>query len=72
MIFDEKELNGNFSILADIVETGQTKTTLIHSFALSDIVEQDKFKSFLYYLGLLTIKEHYYFNTSKAAALPAN
>ncbi len=60
LLLEEKKLNGNFSILADIVETGQIKTTLIHSFALGDIVEQDKFKSFLYYLGLLTIKEHYF------------
>ncbi len=60
LILEEQKLNGNFSILADIVETGQTETTLVHSFALSDIVEKDKFKSFLYYLGLLTIKEHYF------------
>ena len=38
----------------------EIETILVHSFALKDIIEDDKFKSFLYYLGLLTIKEHIY------------
>ena len=59
LILEEKKLNGNFSILSDIIEHGSIDTQLIHSFALKDIVEEDKFKSFLYYLGLLTIERHY-------------
>ena len=59
LILEEQKLNGNFSILADLIETGEIDTTLVHSFALKDIIEKNKFKSFLYYLGLLTIKKHY-------------
>ena len=59
LILEEQKLNGNFSILSDIIENGSIDTQLIHSFALKDILEKSKFKSFLYYLGLLTIKKHY-------------
>ncbi len=59
LLLEEKKLNGNFSILSDIIENGSIDTQLIHSFALKDILEKSKFKSFLYYLGLLTIKKHY-------------
>ena len=59
LLLEEKKLNGNFSILSDIIENGSIDTQLIHSFALKDILEKSKFKSFLYYLGFLTIKKHY-------------
>ena len=35
---------------------------LIHSFALKEIIDHNKFTSFLYYLGLLTIKKHIFGN----------
>ncbi len=62
MILQDKKLNGNFSILTELLNRQETEMDLVSSFALSDIIEHSKFKSFLYYLGLLTIKEHYYSN----------
>ncbi|MBN1970236.1 MAG: AAA family ATPase [Candidatus Delongbacteria bacterium] len=62
LVLADRKLNGNFSILSELVEKGEVDTELIHSFALSDIVEKSKFKSFLYYLGLVTLKKHLYGN----------
>ncbi|HCL56152.1 MAG TPA: hypothetical protein DHW82_03980 [Spirochaetia bacterium] len=60
LILESGKLNGNFNILSEIIENGETPCELVHSFALNEIIQKDKFKSFLYYLGLLTIKEHIY------------
>ena len=60
LILESGKLNGNFNILSEIIENGQTPCELVHSFALNEIIQKDKFKSFLYYLGLLTVKEHVY------------
>ncbi len=62
LILQDKKLNGNFSILTELLDKKETETDLVSSFALSDIIEHSKFKSFLYYLGLLTIKEHVFAN----------
>ena len=58
LILESKKLNGNFSILSELAEHQEIATNLVHSFALDDIVEKDKFRSFLYYLGLVTIKKN--------------
>ena len=60
LILESKKLNGNFDILSEIVEKGECETDLIHSFALKELIEESKFKSLLYYLGLLSIKEFVY------------
>ncbi len=65
IILESKKLNGNFNILSEIMETGECETELIKAFALKDIIETSKFKSLLYYLGLLTIKEHIFGNNFK-------
>ncbi len=62
LILQDKKLNGNFSILTELLDKKETETDLVSSFALSDIIEHSKFKSFLYYLGLLTIKDHVFAN----------
>ena len=62
LILESGKLNGNFRILNELLDRHETESELISSFALSDIIKRDKFKSFLYYLGLLTIKEHIYAN----------
>ncbi len=62
LLLKNNELNGNFNILKEIVVNGEIDTELFHSFAMDDIIEHDKFKSFLYYLGLMTIKESIYGN----------
>ena len=62
LILESKKLNGNFDLLSKLIEKKEVTTELIHSFALKDIIDENKFKSFLYYLGLLTIKEHIFGN----------
>jgi len=59
-IKDEKEFNGNFDVLAEIIEKNEVVGDLIESFPVEEITEQDKFISLLFYLGLLTInrKQH--------------
>jgi hypothetical protein len=60
LVTEGPKLNGNFSILGEIMDQQQTDCDLVHSFALKDIIDNNKFKSFLYYLGLLTIKDYLY------------
>ncbi len=62
LLLKNNELNGNFNTLKEIVVNGEIATQLYHTFAMDDIIEHDKFKSFLYYLGLLTIKDALYGN----------
>ncbi len=62
LLVKNNQLNGNFNILKEIVSNGEIPAQLSHSFAMDDIIEMDKFKSFLYYLGLMTIKEVIYGN----------
>jgi len=56
LILEGKKLNGNFNILKGIVENGETKGELVDSFALEELVDEEKFRSLLYYLGFITIK----------------
>jgi hypothetical protein len=62
LILESNKLNGNFNILSDILKTGECETELIRSFALKEITELSRFKSLLYYLGLLTIKNNIFGN----------
>jgi len=52
----DEELNGNFSVLREIVETNETNSEFVRSFALNDLIDKEKFKSFLFYLGFTSIK----------------
>ena len=52
-----KKLNGNFNILKDIAQTNQTSNTLVRSFALNELIDEDKFKSLLFYLGFISISK---------------
>jgi hypothetical protein len=56
----QSKVNGNFSILRKLIENNETKANLTDNFYIEEIIEKNKFKSFLYYLGLLTIKKHVY------------
>jgi hypothetical protein len=58
LVLRDRKLNGNFSILQTLVEQNEIACDLTTSFSLDDIVEENKFKSLLFYLGLTTIKEH--------------
>ncbi len=57
LIMQGEKLNGNFNILKEIVETNQTISTLVRSFAHNELIDEEKFVSLLFYLGLLTIKD---------------
>ena len=49
-------MNGNFNILQEVVDRGETTGKLIDSFAIEELIDREKFRSLLYYLGLLSIK----------------
>jgi len=57
LIIQEGKLNGNFNILKDIVETNQKTSALVRSFPQNQLVNEEKFVSLLFYLGLLTIQD---------------
>jgi hypothetical protein len=57
LIIQDKKLNGNFNILSEIAETHQTVSTLVRSFALDELISDNKFKSLLFYLGFLSIEK---------------
>jgi len=48
------QLNGNFSILKSIVESGETTSNIVPSFPLESLLQPENFISQLYYFGLLT------------------
>ncbi len=52
-------VNGNFSKLKEIIENGETLASLAGGFPLEEMKQSKNFKSLLFYLGLLTIKEPY-------------
>lgn len=51
----DNHLNGNFSRLKAIIETGETVSILNPSFPLSQLLEPTNFVSLLHYFGLITI-----------------
>ncbi|MEM7533372.1 MAG: AAA family ATPase [Chloroflexota bacterium] len=53
----DNKLNGNFSILRSIIETGETISTINASFPLDRLLDRNNFISLLYYFGLLTFGE---------------
>ncbi len=57
LIAAEKKLNGNFNILKEIAQTNQTTGTLVRSFALNELIDEEKFKSLLFYLGFISISK---------------
>ena len=56
LIIEKGRLNGNFRILEEVLENGETTGTLTDSFALGELIDPEKFRSLLYYLGLVSIK----------------
>lgn len=50
----EKRLNGNFSQLKAIIDSGEVRSNVNTSFPLNRLHERDNFISLLYYFGLLT------------------
>ncbi len=50
----DRQLNGNFSRLREIVDTGEQVSPIQTSFPVEGLLRQENFISLLYYLGLLT------------------
>ncbi|MEZ4867202.1 MAG: AAA family ATPase [Caldilineaceae bacterium] len=50
----DKHLNGNFSQLKSIIETGEAVSPVVQSFPLERLLERENFISLLVYFGLLT------------------
>jgi hypothetical protein len=55
LIILDKKINGNFSILKSILETGQVASDIIPSFSVNELLHRECFISLLYYFGLLSI-----------------
>ncbi|KPA17274.1 ATPase AAA, partial [Candidatus Magnetomorum sp. HK-1] len=56
LITVDKQLNGNFSRLKDIIEKQEIISGIVKSFPVEELNEQENFISLLYYFGLLTIQ----------------
>jgi hypothetical protein len=54
LITIDKRLNGNFSQLKSIIETGEAVGPVIRSFPLENLLQRQNFVSLLVYFGLLT------------------
>jgi len=57
LLTQNNTLNGNFSILKEVAEYGETSGVFVRSFAQNELIVSEKFKSFLFYLGFTSIKE---------------
>jgi len=57
LLTENNKLNGNFSVLREIVEKQETTGNFVRSFALNELIDSDKFKSLLFYLGFTSMKE---------------
>lgn len=55
LIVIDKRLNGNFSQLQELLESGETVSPIISSFPLARLLERTNFVSLLHYFGLITI-----------------
>ena len=60
LLTEKDKLNGNFNILKNILDKGEISGELVKSFSISELINQEKFQSLLFYLGLITIKENIY------------
>ncbi len=59
LIVLDRELNGNFSRLKEIIENGYVVSNINKSFPYEKLVDSSNFVSLLYFFGLLTFKGEY-------------
>lgn len=59
LITVDNKLNGNFSILKEIIEKRETAGRLKEAFSIGEKIDETSFVSLMYYLGLLTIKNYF-------------
>jgi len=62
LLTEKNKLNGNFNVLKDILNKGEISGELVRSFSIGELIDTKKFRSLLYYLGLITIKENTFGN----------
>ena len=55
-----KQLNGNFNRLEQIVETGGIASTVVDSFPVESLIQPENFVSLLFYFGLLSYADPSY------------
>ena len=53
----DRQLNGNFSRLKTIIETGGISAEIVPSFPVEDLIKPNNFISLLYYFGLLSYQK---------------
>jgi len=63
LITEKGRLNGNFNVLKELLDKGMVTGELVKSFSIGELIDQEKFRSLLFYLGLITIKENIFGNT---------
>ncbi len=59
LISVDNKLNGNFSILKEIIEKRETSGRLKEAFSIGERIDKSEFRSLLFYLGLVTIKDYF-------------
>ena len=52
----DRRLNGNFSHLRSILESGEARAKIVTGFPIERLTDPNNFLSLLYYFGLLTFK----------------
>ena len=57
IITREQDENNNLKILKSILLENKISAKLVRDFSAQDLIEHDKFVSFMYYLGLVTVVE---------------
>ena len=62
LITERGKLNGNFEILKTLLDKGEISGELVESFSIGGLIDQERFKSLLFYLGLITIKNNIFGN----------
>ncbi len=62
LVIEKQKLNGNYKELSEILLTGQCEDELVDTFSVKELGKGSHFTSFLYYLGLITIKEEGFLN----------
>lgn len=54
LVIINRRLNGNFSRLEEIMETGGVMSDIVESFPVEDLIKSENFISLLFYFGLLS------------------
>jgi hypothetical protein len=55
LVVESQKINGNFKLLNEVLEKNEIRAGLVRNFAVDDLIKQDNFINFMYYLGFLTL-----------------